>query len=201
MVHREIPREIEPEALTPTEVEAITRAVFVRGDPQPCELMLVFGASRVSGNWRRAASLIRSGFAKRVLVTGGMPYGEDEALPEAVGIRSDLIELGVPYGSIVVEECSRNSLENVTLSHDLLLGAGAMPASILFYCKSHHAGRVRRTLCKHLPHIPLSHAGYDATYAGVTVRESDWHTNPLATARVLGEYERIRRYSARGDIA
>jgi len=201
MTSREIPREFDFRDLAPSEVEAITRAVFVRSDPRPSELMLIFGATRSSGNWHTAAKLIQSGMADRVLVSGGGRYDESSTVTEAWGIRSALIDLSVPPSDIMVEERSRNTLENVIFSRELLQAIGMFPASVVLYCKSHHAGRASRTLAKHMPGVTFSCATYDASYGDVSVSAGDWHERVIATRRVLAEYERILRYSARGDIA
>lgn len=198
---REIPREVDLRHLTPAGIATITRAVFVRSDPRPSDLMLVFGATRQSGNWQRAAALIQAGIAQRVLVSGGTPYDGSASVSEAQGIRSALVNLGVPASTIAIEERSRNTLENVVFSRELLWAAGKPPVSIVAYCKSHHAGRASRTLVRHMPDIPLSCATYDASYEEVTVRARDWHLHATSTRRVLAEYERILLYAARGDIA
>jgi hypothetical protein len=74
------------------------------------------------------------------------------------------------------------------------------PASIVFVSKSHHSGRAWRTLSKVFPDVRLSCATYDAEYSGAVVRADDWWRSETATERSLGEFERIRLYSSRGDI-
>jgi hypothetical protein len=74
------------------------------------------------------------------------------------------------------------------------------PASIVFVSKSHHSGRAWRTLSIVFPDVRLSCATYDAEYSGAVVRGDDWWRSETATERVLGEFERIRLYSSRGDI-
>ena len=198
---REIPREVDFRMLTPDEVDIITRAVFVSANPRRSDLMLIFGAKQWTGNWYTAAALLRAGMATRMLVTGGTPYGNDRAVSEAQGIRMALLQLGVDGTTVLTEERSQNTLQNVVFSRELLKFTGAMPESILFYCKSHHAGRAWRTLTKHMPSVSLSCVTYDAIYGDVTVSMGDWHKNVSATRRVLAEYERIVRYAARGDIS
>lgn len=203
MIRREIPREVDFRELAPSQVETITRSVFALAKPQPSDLMLIFGVARSSGNWCPAAELIRSGLARRVLISGGVPYDGSGTISEAQGIRSALVELGIGNDVIMVEERSRNTMENVIFSREFLRSAGEFPASVVFYCKSHHAGRVWRTMVKHMPRVVLSCSTYDAKYDddGVSVRAPDWHQHVTATRRVLAEYERILRYSLRGDIA
>lgn len=111
-----------------------------------------------------------------------------------------MVSAGVAESVIVVEERSTNTLENVLLSIELLVASGDIPGSLLFYCKSHHSGRVRRTLSKHLPGVVLSCATYDAVYEGTSVSAAGWMESRTAAGRVLAEYERINVYALRGDI-
>jgi|HubBroStandDraft_4_1064222.scaffolds.fasta_scaffold35434_2 hypothetical protein len=69
------------------------------------------------------------------------------------------------------------------------------PASIVF-----DSGRAWRTLSKVFPDVRLSCATYDAEYSGAVMRADDWWRSETATERSLGEFERIRLYSSRGDI-
>jgi hypothetical protein len=198
---REIAREVDFRDLSAEDVRTLTRKVFETPDPRPSDLMLVFGAARSTGRWQPVASLLRAGLAGRVLIAGGTAYEPGSAVCEAEGIRADLIGYGVDPGMILVEARSRNTLENVVFARDMLACEGTSPKAILFYCKSHHSGRARRTLALNMAGVTLSCATYDASYEGVTVRAADWHQTRIGTRRVLAEYERIRRYSARGDIA
>src|SRR5206468_5491581 len=85
-----------------------------------------------------------------------------------------LLRAGVSESAIVIEERSTNTLENVLFTIQLLNALCATPGSLLFYCKSHHAGRVQRTLSKYLPDVILSCATYDAVYGGTSVSASNW---------------------------
>lgn len=173
-----IPREVPVRQIAASEIEQITKAVFVPPQPRPSELLLVFGASATSGRWEHAARLMRDGYAPRAVVTGGVPYQDGSDALEAEGIRNALAAAGAPPSAILVETRSTNTLENIRFSADMLDAVGARPRSLLFYCKSHHSARVWRTLSKHLPDAFLSCATYDASYGGVTVSAAD-----LATKR------------------
>jgi uncharacterized SAM-binding protein YcdF (DUF218 family) len=197
---RAIPRELPARALSRTEIQEISNVVFAPSSPRRSDLLLIFGAPASSGRWSAAAQLLHEGLASRALATGGAPYRDGSAVSEAEGIRSALVTAGVQPSAVLIEERSTNTLENVLLSIELLDSLDARPKSLLFYCKSHHSGRVWRTLSKCLPGVPLSCATYDAVYAGTSVSANSWTRSDLAVRRVLAEFERIQVYAARGDI-
>lgn len=200
-VHDAIPRELPVRPLSAPEIRAITRTVFVPSHPRRSDVLVVFGAPAASGRWAPAAELLHQGFAPRVVATGGARYRDGCDLPEAQGIRDALVAAGIPAASILVEDRSANTLENVLFTIELLDAMGPRPASLLFYCKSHHSGRVWRTLRRHLPGVALSCATYDAVYGAATVCAATWMHSEPAIRRVLAEHERIRVYAGRGDIA
>ena len=195
-----IPRELPARELTACEIQEITDVVFAPSEPRASDLLLVFGAPACSGRWTPAAHLLRDGFAPRAVVTGGAPYQGGSEASEAEGIRTALVAAGVPSSAILVEARSTNTLENVRFTIELLAAVEMAPKSLLFYCKSHHSGRVWRTLSKYLPDVCLSCATYDAVYGGVSVSAANWTESVVAVQRVLAEYERIQVYSAQGDI-
>lgn len=183
-----------------SEIQEISNVVFAPVSPRPSDLLLIFGAPASSGRWTPAAQLLQKGLAPRALATGGAPYQDGSAASEAEGIRSALIAAGVRPSAVLVEARSTNTLENVLLSIEMLDALETKPRSLLFYCKSHHSGRVWRTLSKHAPGMDLSCATYDAVYAGTSVSAGSWTRSELAVGRVLAEFERIQVYAARGDI-
>lgn len=195
-----IPRELPIRELSSQETLRITEVVFAPSRPQRSDLLLIFGAPASSGRWTGAAQLLHDGFAPQAVATGGAPYQDGSEASEAAGIRSSLIAAGVRASAILVEERSTNTLENVLLTIDLLDALKARPKSLVFYCKSHHSGRVWRTLSKHLPDVRLSCATYDATYGASSISADGWVRSEVAVRRVLAEYERIRVYAASGDI-
>ncbi len=197
---REIARAPDAPPLTDSEVAEIGCAVFMRSEFKRSDILFVFGAS--SGNWEMAARLYREEYAPLVLVSGrtGRDYYAT-GRPNAHRICDELVSHGVPRESILVEDRAGNTLENVRFGIEVLQKAKVEISSVLFFCKSHHSGRARRTLERWLPYVTLACATYDEVYDGMRVREVDWWLNAISRNRVYGEYLRIQRYSARGDIA
>ena len=197
---RIISRQVEAPPLSESDLQDITRTVFVPSKPRPSDIIFIFGA--YTGNWQPAASLYVKEFSERVIATGG--YGEHDELtsaPQSHRIREELMRFGVPESAILVEEQSTNTLENVQFGLSTLMDASVKVSSILFYCSSHHSGRCWRTLARWAPSAFLSCSTYDWCFDEATIRSSDWYLAPDSRNRVYGEFMRIQAYAAKGDIA
>jgi hypothetical protein len=96
---------------------------------------------------------------------------------------------------------SRNTLEDVAFSLDVLEKHDIFPKSIAFLCKAHHSGRCLRTLRKFFLTQTLSPITYVAEYEGVKISKENWYQHEVSRGRAYGEYLRIIEYSKRGDIA
>lgn len=190
---RPIPREPEVPPLSEAEIEAIGRAVFVDCRPAPSDLIFVLGTS--TGRWELVAQLYASGLAPRVMTTGrrGLAYF-DEGIPLARQIRDALIGLGVPDEVILVSDTSDHTGDDVKHGMALAQASDVACDRVLFVCKAHHAGRVRRTFERWSPETALSCATYDAEYEEGTVRAADWWREPASRSRVYGEWLRIRHF-------
>jgi uncharacterized SAM-binding protein YcdF (DUF218 family) len=197
---REVARDVAPGELSAQDIDEIGRTVFIPNEPKPSDLLFVFGSS--NEQWQQVASLFAQRFAPVVLVTG--KAGEDyyaTGKPQAHRICESLVKLGVPQRAILVEDESSNTLENVRFGKEVLRRDQLAPSSILFVCKSHHAGRAWRTLALSFPNVALRCATYDASYSNVAVQQKDWWQHEVSRGRVYGEYMRIQLYAGRGDIA
>ena len=201
--NRSIPREVAVENLSPEEIEGITQTVFVASEPQPADLLFIFGTSTIDNEiLESVARDCLQGRFSRVLVTGlsGRLYSETSK-PIAHIMCDELIARGVPSDLILVQDRSTNTLEDVAFSIDVLEQHNISPESIAFLCKAHHSGRYLRTLRKFFPSQTLSPVIYVAEYEGVKVSKADWYEYEISRGRVYGEYLRIIEYTERGDIA
>ena len=200
---RPIPREVAVDDLSPEEIERITQTVFVAPEPQPVDLLFIFGTSTIdNGILESVARDYQKGRFPRVLVTGlsGRLYDET-GKPVARIMRDELIARGVPLEVIHVQDRSTNTLEDVAFSLDVLEQHSISPESIAFLCKVHHSGRCLRTLRKFFPSQTLSPVTYLAEYEGVKISKEDWYQHEVSRGRVYGEYLHIIEYTRRGDIA
>lgn len=180
-----------PEDLTGQELDAIEEAVFYPSHPQPSDVLFVFGYT--ADNWSHVAGLFKAGMAPLVVATG--LYGAESASkerPQAHVIRDALVAHGIPASSILVEDRSTNTGENVLFGKRVLEEAGVRPRSILFVSMAHHSGRCYRTLKKHFPDVSLSCFTVDAE------RDSVMLSRGVASASrsTIAGLRRIRAYSA-----
>ena len=198
-----IPREVVVEDLSQEEIEGITQTVFVVSEPQPTDLLFIFGTSTIDNEiLESVARDCQQGRFPKVLVTGlsGRLYSET-GRPVAIIMRDELIARGVPSDLILVQDRSTNTLEDVAFSLEVLEKNDISPESIAFLCKAHHSGRCLRTLRKFFPSQTLLPVTYLAEYEGVKVSKADWYQHEVSRSRVYGEYLRIIEYTRRGDIA
>ncbi len=198
-----IPREVAVDNLRPDEIQQITQTVFVATDSQPAELLFVFGTSSFD---RDIVALLandcRKGLFQRILVTGlsGRRYHETGKTLASI-MRDEFLSRGVPSDIILVQDKSKNTLEDVAFSLNLLKNHNVAPRRIAFVCKAHHSGRCLRTLRKFFPLQTLLPMTYEAKYEGIRVSRENWYQHPISRGRVYGEYLRIITYASRGDIA
>jgi hypothetical protein len=192
----QIPRRPEVPDLSTDQVAKISDLVFLNHEPVRAEVLFVFGT--VQADWDGLASAILTGFFEHVILVGrlGPTYFSDQ-VPISHIMRKEFVDRGIPADSLLIQETSNNTLEDVTHSLDLI----GNPRSITFAAKSHHSGRCGKTLRKFFPEIPLNAWTHDAVHQGKTISLSAWHTHDEGRERVYGEFLRIQTYSKRGDIA
>lgn len=170
---------------------AKTDAIFIFGtDVSPIEL------------WATLDPLLQSNISDKIIFTGGY-VDYDDTQPHSLSVARgmfDTVKHKIPENiEVVLQEKSKNTLEDVLFSLDLL----AEPKSICFVARNFHAGRAYLTLKKYLPGCNL----YQKSIAEVLpdlslmVSRDHWHEYPKQCALVWGEYLRIKKYGERGDIA
>src|SRR5437588_4273754 len=100
--------------------DELTRLLFVKDEPEPSSLALVFGhhdRTVSAKRARHAARLYLAGLVPTVLLTGGLVRGiVSEADEMALVARAE----GVPERSLLLERSSKNTFENVSQSLALL---------------------------------------------------------------------------------
>lgn len=198
-----IAREPDSSQLTAAEIAQISQIVFATPNPQPADLLFVFGTSTLHAQiLGQIADYFQRGFYPWMLVTGllGRAYYET-GKPVAHYLRDNFIASGIPADKILVQDRSTNTLEDATFSLEVLEKAQIAPQTIAFLSKSYHSGRCLLTMRKVFPSQPLFPITYDPQIDGVTVSAENWAAHPVSRGRTYGEYLRIRQYAARGDIA
>ena len=193
--------------LSKEEVAFLTEVAFDHLiSPQACDALFVFGGTH-AGHWEKAIEAYQLGLVKEIIVTGGIsPTGtpnpdwtHGKEFTEAEVIVEHLLEAGIPKESIVYENRSTNTLENVLFAKEVFDFTTIQ--SLLFVCKSHVAGRQWRTLAQHLPnHLKFIPFTFDAAYEGISLSRDNWMDTEMGRSRVWGEYLRMIHYGKKGDI-
>ncbi|MBU6231734.1 MAG: YdcF family protein [Patescibacteria group bacterium] len=200
---KEIPRFPDCPELDEGLIRKVTETVFLYPDPQPADVLFIFGSSR-DDEWSQPATLFLKGLAPIIYVGGGIG-GRSFATGRFLShlIRDDLVACGIPRDAILVDEESTNTLEDAVHGKAIFDQKGIRHYRILFDCKWPHAGRCLRTLKKVFPGSILYPSMHDFKYDGVLYTENlrlDWPDEERSRSFVWGEYQRILLYSSRGDI-
>lgn len=197
---REIERFPECPALSEDEIRVITGTLFIASNPQQSDVLFVFGSS-YGDKWHEVVELYKRGFAPIVYIAGGIgdkSFETGRILSHM--IRDEFTALGVPSSAIVVDERSKNTLEDVIYARELFEARNIPHQRILFACKAPHSGRCLRTLKKVFPESELFCFAYEFCHEGRTITAENWPHEEFSKRGVWGEYQRIKLYSSRGDI-
>lgn len=163
---------------------------------RPSDVILVQGSHdlRVA---ERGTSLYLEGFAPLLVLSGGLGnltrgiWDEPEARKFARVARS----LGVPEESILIEDRSTNTGENVHFTRALLLERGLDPASFILVQKPYMERRTYATFRKAWPEKT-------AVVTSPSISYEDYPNEEIPLERVIhimvGDLQRLRVYPARG---
>lgn len=201
----EIPRFPKCPTLSPEQIVEITKTVFPLPDPQPADVLFVFGSSR-DDVWSQVAGLyLKHKLAPVIYIAGGLGLASfDRGRFLSHIIRDHFLACGVPKKAIIVDEKSANTAEDAVFGKILFEENSIRYDRILFASKWPHAGRCLRTLKKVFPGSELFPFMYDFKYDGVLITgevRNTWWKHERSRSFVWGEYQRILLYSSRGDIA
>lgn len=205
-----IPKRPEVPPLTDQHIRELTKIVFLEEETQFIEreydLIFVFGGTH-PGCWQTAYKAYDRKLADKLLLTGGWKpngirhpewtYGETS---ESRVMEQKLLALGVPKTSMIIEDQSEDTLENVIFAKKIFDFTTIQ--SLVFICKSYATGRQYRTLKKHLPeHIQFTAFPFHAALpSNQMVTRDNWMDAKESRSYVYGEYLRIITYGKQGDI-
>jgi len=102
--------------------------------------------------------LYKEGYGKYIIVSGGKGPGED--ISEAEAMKKYLLDNGIDEASIIMEDKSKNTMENLTFSKEIMEAKGFNTAVVV--SNKFHLRRVS-LMCKSLQ--------LNASYSGVFVSE------------------------------
>lgn len=174
----------------------VTDFLFLQGDPEPADLILVFGSARPE-KAERAAQLYRDGHAPRLLCVGGDKRGTGK--PEAEALKERLIALGLPAEAIWTEPRSLGTLENVLMAVPLvedLIGWKHM-AAVICVSSPLKTKRLKQVLARHIPRdVKIVLCPDDRQ----DVNRENWWISGEGRDQVFRELEKVRRYALQGEI-
>jgi uncharacterized SAM-binding protein YcdF (DUF218 family) len=186
-------------------------AYLAIGDPLPeqghaADAVIGFGHFDL-GIPRRCAELVRAGYTKRIIFTGGVGAGSGNfTRPEALEFAEELGRVSSEAVSAVVcvEEKSTNTGENVLFTRAKLeqqcpeLAPGRGLRTLLVVATPARQRRTALTLQRHWPEVRLINAppvaSFDEMAALYARMREDW------LAQLTGEIDRLLAYPAKGFI-
>jgi uncharacterized SAM-binding protein YcdF (DUF218 family) len=176
--------------------QAITEFLFIRDAPREVDWVMVLGAQTPT-NMDPAIALFRAGLARRMIISGHGPTGE-EAEPEWRAMAAYAAERGVAEDAILIEPNARNTRDNFRLSAELLerqVGWDSI-RSMAIVSRPFHARRALMTARRFFPaHVELVMLSPDDG-----VQAHDWWRSVYGRFRVLDELRRIGEYALKGDL-
>ena len=177
---------------------AIVAGGFGRPLRQGSELGLEF--SDASDRILEALRLYRRGQVERILITGGSGLLAGEEMSESALARMWLEEVGVPRSAILIEDRSRNTIENAQYTRKILEGNPS--GSCLLITSAFHMPRALATFRK--AGVPCSPWAVDFMYKGKPLHfPEDFFLSPLhlLNSRIaIKEYLGLLVYKIKGSL-
>jgi len=161
-----------------------------------CDAVFLFGSSKTGQIPKSGAHLFKKGLAKKIVCTGkhslGKVSGPAGFATEAEWYQDILLKEGVPREVIILEVDSTNTLENVLFGMSACYKQGFYPKKLIlcpipFLCR-----RSSATFRRQFPEIQVFN------YTSNLLIED--YLIPERIKRLLGEFDRFKEYTAKGDI-
>jgi uncharacterized SAM-binding protein YcdF (DUF218 family) len=179
------------------DIQKITEYMFLESDPHVADIAIIFGTYHKEPI-DVFVDLYNKKIVPKVLITGGT--NRVTGSNEAEEIAKELKKQGISSEDIILENKSNNSLENVVFSKEIIDNKVGLKniTDIIYITKHYHARRALLTLKKYFPkHITF----HPMIYSLFNFDKVNWHESEVGKKRILGEYERIKKYQEKGDIA
>lgn len=165
---------------------------------RPADLLFVFGTrDGVSERIDAAHRLWRGGYCRWLIVSGGVTPGADRT--ECDIIKAGIIARGVPAEIVLEEHRATNTGENVVYSLPVIEQHVGLDNVSSVICLGNFWTARRYPMTLHL-HWPAPDKMLVTVNHYATPNEL-WHTDPVLSARVTTEWDKIEPYKARGFIA
>jgi uncharacterized SAM-binding protein YcdF (DUF218 family) len=183
---------------TEAEITEINARHLIATPIEPADLLFVFGTREdVARRVDEAIRLWREGLFRWSIVSGGVMPGSP--LSECEVIKSAMVARGIPAERILEEHRSTNTGENVIFSLPVIEAALGLKniRSVICLGNTWTARRYPMTLHRHWPEVEKMLVTVDT----FDTPRALWHTDPVFRSRILGEWDKIEPYKAKGFIA
>jgi uncharacterized SAM-binding protein YcdF (DUF218 family) len=181
-----------------SEIAEINARHLISTPIKPADLLFVFG-TREDVEWRvdEAFRLWREGYFRWSIVSGGVTPGSERS--ECEIIKAAMVARGIPHERILEEHRATNTGENVIFSLPIIDAAIGLKniRSVICLGNTWTARRYPMTLHRHWPEVEKMLITVDSFQTPL----ARWHTNSALRMRILGEWDKIEPYKAKGFIA
>ncbi|MGY2488401.1 YdcF family protein [Cupriavidus sp. CP313] len=159
------------------------------------QFALMFGSRHAQLEMIDAAlGLFRAGYYETLVIAGGMTRGSK--ISEASEIADKLVSSGLSWASIVLEEESSNTGENIRNTRHMMNHFGLR--ELLLIGKIYAKRRYVMTIKKQWPEIERVSCA-TVNYFGVD--RLQWWKSLTLRSRILGERRKIKEYLQRGYLS
>ena len=164
--------------------------------PEKADMILAAGSHDMRVP-EHAAFLFHEGYAPLIVCTGGFGKITDGLFrePEGVLFAERCRECGVPRDCILIEQESKNTGENFSLSRALFSRLGLAPKTGLIVCKPYMSARTGATGTKQWPEVVWQVAAPPIPFEEYAGKD----TPPGQEIELMvGDLQRLRVYAERG---
>lgn len=161
-----------------------------------CDVAIGLGSHDL-GVASSAADLYHAGWFSKLVFSGATSPTTAARFPrgEAVHYREHAMERGVPDEAILLEPTATNTGQNITMSRQVLAGAGIHPASVLLISKPYMERRAYATTRKVWPEVEVVCASEPLSLDEYIAAIGD---DKLVVDMLVGDLQRVIEYPALG---
>jgi len=163
---------------------------------EPADCILVFGSRDLSVA-NRACDLFLQGYAKLILFSGD--HGKIKVLdkPEAEVYADIVYKRGIPKGSVLIENKSRNTGENALFSKNLLIKENIPHKKIILVQKPYMERRIYAVAKLYFPESEILVTSVKISYEDY-VKNNLFYTKEKIINTMVGDLQRVKEYSKLG---
>jgi hypothetical protein len=201
---REIAKRPDTPNLTDGLIEALTDLCFYQSPMTDCDLLFVFGSNILhAAIANQITYFLNECTIPTVIISGGIANYEAssfEPLAESQLIFSHIEKINFPTTDFIIENKSKNTLENVAFSR--VHFDFSTVRHICFLSHSYASMRSYLTLQKYfkLSKVGNCHIKIPSEISGISIAIDNWYMTAHGRKLVWGEYLRFKTYGIRGDF-